>query len=98
MANQARGRCRGGGVRVPETRDYIPPRARLPILALCLKEHIDRATLSHRPRDLIRRFWLLFERYVPSSCDRSVSHDARFEMSGHSVYLSAHPAIALGKK
>lgn len=54
----------------------IYPRVRLPILALCLKEHIDRATLSHRPRDLIRQSWLLFERYVPSSCNRSMLHDA----------------------
>lgn len=75
---------RGRVGRVSET-TTIYPRVRLPILALCLKEHIDRATLSHRLRDLTRRFWLLFERYVPSSRNRSMSHDTRSEMGGRTL-------------
>lgn len=41
----------GSGRVIPGNHDYIP--LRLPILALCLKEHIDRATLSHRPRAIL---------------------------------------------
>lgn len=97
-----RGRGGGGDVgdqegsgrgRAPET-TTIYPRVRLPILALCLKEHIDRATLSHRLRDLTRRPWLLFERYVPSSCHQPV-HVTRCATPDGGPHSSA---IQKGKK
>lgn len=73
--------------RAPETAT-IYPRVRLPILALCLKEHIDRATLSHRLRDLTRWPWPLFERYVPSCCSRSLTHDAKSDRGyGSPIYM-----------
>lgn len=83
----------GSGRVIPGNHDYIP--LRLPILALCLKEHIDRATLSHRPRDLTRQSWLLFERYVPSSCNRSMLHDARDPR--WAVVQFSYPRISLSR-